>query len=509
MKFRRFARVGMIPLAVLAIILALVPSRASAHPLGNFTINRYAGLIAQPDWIVVDYVIDMAEIPAYQEITQQMGGGAGQTPAPAQADAYRARKCAELEPGLSLKVDGRTLPLALTDTALEFPPGAGGLPTLRLTCTFRSDLTQIAEAHTVDFGDANFAERIGWREIVVQGRGVEISDSNAPSASISNRLRAYPNDLINNPPRENAAHFSFTPSEATNAATTAFHTGSTLDRTQDAFAALITENDPSLPFMLLALLIAVGLGALHAASPGHGKTIMAAYLVGTRSTVTQALLLGMTVTVTHTLGVLALGVLTLFASRYILPETLYPWLSLISGVIVLGMGLSLAVQRWRLLQQRRKAQPHDHSHAHPHRHAASESYEHSHGFDDAAAELAHAHSHLPANFQAEGASWKTLVGLGLIGGIMPSASALIVLLAAISLQRIAFGLVLVIGFGVGMALVLVGTGFMLLRASHWLERWHTPARLLPAMPMMSALVVIGAGLFVTAQALVQLGVMRI
>jgi nickel/cobalt exporter len=486
MKRRR--RIVSVATLVATLLALITVTAALAHPLGNFTVNRFAGLVIQRSAIDVDYVVDMAEIPAYQEISQQIGETREGAPDESKTSDYRARKCAEVLPNITLALNQRPLLLATTATALEFPPGAGGLLTLRLTCGFHANVANLAASNEVTFQDSNFQDRIGWREIVVQGAGVTLLDSSAPSSSISERLKSYPNNLLSSPPNQTKAkvHFDLTETRADANANTLSNNGNVLDRTQDTFAALITPNDLSLPFILFALFLAMGLGALHAVSPGHGKTIIAAYLVGTRGTLGQAVLLGMTVTLTHTAGVLALGVITLFASRYILPESLYPWLSLISGLLVIAMGAALIVNRWRELRT-------------THDHAPIDARHHHHGDI-----LQRDHSHLPADLR-NGLSWKSLVGLGLAGGLVPSTSALILLLSAISLQRIPFGIVLIVAFGIGMALVLVGIGLLLVRASSWLERRRAPQRLIGWLPVISAVIVVGAGILVSAQAYSQLG----
>jgi nickel/cobalt transporter (NicO) family protein len=179
----------------------------------------------------------------------------------------------------------------------------------------------------------------------------------------------------------------------------------------------------------LSLAFALGLGAAYALSPGHGKTIMAAYLVRTRGTAKHALFLGLTVTLSHTVGVLALGAAALYASSLIAPERLYPWLGLASGVIILGIGVWLLVSKVRQgLEQR---------HHHPH---------------------GHHHHHWPNDSDKLGITWKNLTTLGVVGGLAPSASALVILLAAISLHRLGFGLLLILAFSAGMAAVLAGVG---------------------------------------------------
>lgn len=485
---------------VVAAVLAILPSgTALAHPLGNFTVNRYAEVVVHPADISMEYIVDMAEIPTYQEITQTIDKNHDGVTDESETTAYRTTRCGEIPHNLSLSSNGKPLTLALVLSAVEFPPGAGGLLTLRLTCDYHTDLNA-GSPNTILFRDGNYADRIGWREIVVRGDGAEIQYSTALNASISDKLRSYPNDLINNPPHQTEAHFTAT-GIATRSSANAPALGSNdvLDRTKDAFAGLITASDLTWQVVLLSLLLATVLGALHAVSPGHGKTIMAAYLVGARGTVAQALVLGLTVTVTHTMGVLALGIITLFASRYILPESLYPWLSLASGVLAIGMGMALAYSRWRILHPE-----HDHD-SHDHLQVNGASHRHRHEEDES---LIHGHSHVPVSFARDGLTWRSLFALGLAGGLVPSTSALILLLSAISLQRITFGIILIVAFGLGMAMVLVGVGVMLVRASNFLERRHAPARMMRLMPMLSALVVIGAGIVVSAGALLQMGVWK-
>ncbi|MBI4786925.1 MAG: hypothetical protein HY782_07765 [Chloroflexi bacterium] len=474
-----------------ALLSSLYPSGAvSAHPLGNFTVNRYAELLVQPRAISLEYIVDMAEIPTFQEIKvidKNRNGGTDET----ETAAYRAAQCGDIPGKLLLSWNGNRLVPALTSSALEFPPGAGDLPTLRLTCRYQAAL-DAAPSNAIVFRDSNLTERIGWREIVVKGDGAEIRDASAPSSSISDKLRSYPNDLINNPPNQTEARFTFVAAPSALMSNAPPLDGAALSRTKDAFAALVTVSDLTWQVVLLSLLLAVGLGAVHAVSPGHGKTIMAAYLVGAGGTVGQAFVLGLTVTITHTLGVLALGLVTLFASRYIFPEGLYPLLSLTSGVLAMAMGIALAHDRVQILR-----------HDHDRKHAA---HAHSDGEEES---VLHGHSHHPARLEHEGLSWRSLVGLGLAGGIVPSTSALILLLSAISLQRIPFGLVLITAFGLGMALVLVGIGVMLVRASQFLERRRTSVRVMRFMPLISAVVVIGAGIVVTTGALAQMWVWKL
>ena len=197
---------------------------------------------------------------------------------------------------------------------------------------------------------------------------------------------------------------------------------------ESGFAALVAEEDPSLGFVLVALLVAMFWGAAHALTPGHGKAIVAGYMVGTRGKPRHAFLLGGIVTVTHTIGVFALGLITLGLSEFIVPEDLYPWLNLASALLVVTVGVIVLRSRYRAVN--------GHSHEHGH--------DHDHGHDGE-----HGHSHVPE----PGSGIKGLVAVGISGGILPCPTALVVLLAAISLHRVAFGLLLIVAFSIGLAAV--------------------------------------------------------
>ena len=256
------------------------------------------------------------------------------------------------------------------------------------------------------------------------------------------------------------------------------------------FASLITKDHLSVGVILISLAVALFWGAAHALSPGHGKSIVAAYLVGQRGTPRHAVLLGLTVTVTHTLGVFGLGLVTLLLSQFIVPDTLYPWLNLIAGLMVVAIGASVMRSRLR----RRRARPHvHHHHDHDHGHAHDHPHTHDHGHE-------HGHSHAPP----DGLSMRSLLAVGVSGGLLPCPSALVVLLAAISLHRVAFGLVLIVAFSLGLALTITGIGMVAVLAKRVFGRMRmdsAPIRLLPAA---SALVIVVAGALMTARAIPQL-----
>jgi len=404
--------------------------------------------------------------------------------------------------------------LTLASSSIEFPSGAGGLPTLRLTCTFTVPLTQAATS--IAFADHSYSERIGWREIVVNGNGVALKDDLSEYAkSISNRLTAYPPDMLSNPLDQRQISFDvdLTAASASSSQTVAQQAVPLTSNRNDAFTQLITLKNLTLPTILFAIVVAFIWGGMHAMTPGHGKTIVAAYLVGSRGTAKHALYLGLTTTITHTAGVFALGLVTLLASEYIVPERLFPWLSLLSGLLVAGIGLSLFFSRLRGARIFGSSIP-EHKHDHSHEHEHAQDHDHHHGdyhqhADHHEHDHSSQHSHLPPGADGSPVTWRSLLGLGISGGILPCPSALVVLLSAIALNRVAFGLLLVLVFSLGLAGALTTVGLLLVYARRFFDRVTMESRLIRLLPAVSALIVMAAGLGVTVQALTQLGILHV
>jgi ABC-type nickel/cobalt efflux system permease component RcnA len=277
---------------------------------------------------------------------------------------------------------------------------------------------------------------------------------------------------------------------------------------------MLRAGELSVVLVMGALLAVMVWGAGHALTPGHGKTIVAAYLIGSRSTPWHALYLGLTVTLTHTLGVFALGLVALFASQYVLPEQLYPWLGAVSGLIVVGLGAVMLWGRVRPLLARRGHEHHhgsyDHSHdhqqpSHEHEHTHNYGHAHPHGHEHHHThEHEHGHSHLPPGADGSPVTWRSLLGLGISGGILPCPSALFLLLTAVSLNRVTLGMVLVVAFSLGLAGVLTMVGLLFVkgcRVVQQLPRAGTWGRFLPAI---SALVIMIIGVWLTAEAVSRL-----
>jgi len=270
---------------------AFVPS-AFAHPLGNFTINQYVGLNVSREKVLLDYVLDMAEIPAFQEIAAFDANGNGQAD-PSETAGYPADKCNSLRADLSLLLNNRPTGLDLTSSSVEFPAGVGGLPTLRLVCKFQAAYTSEGISQ-LSFRNNAFAERLGWREIVIVADDVSIT-GNFAGTSLSNRLTKYPADLLTSPLDQRQVEFKVKPialSERSESSAVTTATTSPLADRNDAFTRLILLEEINLPALLLALAISFIWGAMHAMTPGHGKTIVGAYLVGSRGTIKHAVYLG-------------------------------------------------------------------------------------------------------------------------------------------------------------------------------------------------------------------------
>lgn len=506
MRRRRFLAV--FGLAIVFVIAA--PTVASAHPLGNFTINRYAGLLVGADHAQIDYVVDSAEIPTFQALPSIDDDGDGAI-GPAESRRYRASECGRLARKLRLAVDGDPVALAVRTSGLALLPGQAGLQTLRLECRFTGPLAASTSQRTLTFHDENLVDRVGWHEITARGDGATLDTSSVRARSISERLTAYPQDRLQSPLDERSARVAFTPGGAAapgldsplrhlpdNPVSRGF------DSLTDAFTGSVGRRDLTVGIALVALAVGLLLGAIHAAVPGHGKTVMAAYLVGERGTLRDGLLIGLTVAATHTVGVLLLG-LFLAASEAFAPESLYPWLTAASGVAFAALGVSILVRavRRRRLGPRALldghhhhgafdgAHGHDHGHSHDHDHGHGPGDDHGHGDDPG-----HSHEPKPALSRRE------LVTLGIAGGLVPTPSAIVVLLGASAIGRAWFGVLLVIAYGVGMAMTLVAAGLLLGWARNRVDlrtKGDLVLRLASFLPIATAAIVITAGVMIMAR----------
>jgi ABC-type nickel/cobalt efflux system permease component RcnA len=441
-------------LAVLAVALAALalPSFAAAHPLGNFTVNRYAGIELAGSEVYVRYALDLAEIPTFQKGAEVRRPG------------YPVALARELE----LRLDGRRARLRVVEQRIVERPGAGGLKTLRLDVVYRAQGTGAELA----FRDRSFAGRLGWREVTLSARdGARVLVSDVPATSASNALRDYPKDLLRSPLDVASAVATIEPGPGSGPAPTITDGVDAPRHVGGRFESLIEEGDVSVGVLLVSLLIAAFWGATHALTPGHGKAMVAAYLVGTQGTARHAFLLGGTVTIAHTSGVFALGFVTLGLSAFIVPEQLYPWLTLVSGVLVVLVGAS--VLRQRLRSRRHHHDDHHHEHGHDHRH-------HHHHHDDVTS--------------------KGILGVGIAAGLLPCPSALVVLLSAIALHRIGLGLALIVAFSIGLAATITAIGLVAVLARRTFSRLSLEGPVVRALPAASAALILVVGVAITARA---------
>ncbi|MBW3659034.1 MAG: High-affinity nickel-transporter [Actinobacteria bacterium] len=468
----------LLPLLLLVGCSWSIAAAAFAHPLGNFTSNTFTRVTVGASGFELTYVLDLAELPTVQA-RQRLDADADGEISFAESTTYAEERCGELADGLVLTTDAVPVQILTNRASLTFPEGQAGLPTLRLTCDLTAPAS-IATGTEVGFEDTNQPGRIGWREVVADGPLLASAD--VPAESVSDELRAYPEDRA--PLDVTTATLTVGDAETRDPLAGFAPTGGiqALERATDGLSELMGRQQLTAGFVLLATLIAVVLGASHALAPGHGKTVMAAYLVSREGTLGQMLGLGTTVAVTHTLGVLLLGLLVT-ASAAFAPERLYPWLGVVSGVLFAAVGA------WLLLRARRGGAGHDHGHTHDHGHG------HDHGHD-------HGHTH---DHAAPGPlGWRSLVLPGLAGGMLPSPSALVVLVAGIALGRFGFGLLLVLAYGVGMALTLLLAGLLLVRLrTRLLDRLDTSGRwawVTQRLPTVTASLVIAGGILIAGRA---------
>jgi nickel/cobalt exporter len=435
-----------IGLTLIAAVLA-APTTAQAHPLGNFSVNHVTTVRISEDEVQLRYLLDQAEIPTVQERSLSRS-------------EVLTKKRAEALRGLELSVDRRRVPLELDGRGrVSFPEGSGGLKTSRFELRL---VASVDSPRSVRLRDNTFADRVGWRAIVAApGRGTAVR-TDVPSGDPTGGLRRYPDDLLSSPLDRRDATFSVKPGDGTLVAPRAEDgeyatTGG--GRQGGGFERLFERAAEGEGVLALLLIAAFGWGALHALSPGHGKAMVAAYLVGTRGKPRHAIALGATVTVTHTIGVFALGLVTLALSQYVLPEDLYPWLNLTAGLLVVTIGAG--VLRARL----RHAKQHHHDHHHHHHDVTR----------------------------------RGLLGMGAAAGLIPCPSALVVLLAAVSQHEVALGMLLIVAFSLGLAGTLTALGTAVVYARRLAPRLELP-RLAAALPAASALLIVGVGCVLTVNA---------
>ncbi|WP_407078397.1 sulfite exporter TauE/SafE family protein [Streptomyces sp. NPDC005435] len=528
-----------------ACALALGPATAaSAHPLGNFTVNHYDGLVAAPGELRVTHVEDLAEIPATQAKPDLERLGTAK---------WARQRCAQAARGSELTVGGRPVALTVTSATARLRPGQAGLDTLRVECAERAPLPKGATL-TVGFHSAGVSSGPGWREITARGDRMTLTGSDVPEKSVSHELTRYPAQLLSSPADTSTARLTVRPGGAALSAERDAPAASVLprgaDRWTQALNNLVARHHLTAGFAALALLIAVVLGAMHALAPGHGKTMMAAAAAarGGRARMRDVLPLAASVTVTHTLGVVALGVLVTAGSAA--APSVIAWLGVASGALVLVAGATLVRRAWRVRRLAAHGHEHSHGHGHEHEHGHEHGHAHAHGHDHghehghehphphtrqhvesrplalvgaghehtraehhvhephvherhvhehhvqehhvngthvggthvAGTHVAgaHVHDHHPHSLvhthnghthsHPTAPTLRGTILLGFAGGLVPSPSAVVVLVGAAALGHAWFGLLLVVAYGAGLALTLTAAGFAVVRLGSRVNR---------------------------------------
>lgn len=531
--------------AFCAVLVTSLPVHADtvASLLGNFTTNQYVGARVAEGRLDVRYAVVLGQLPALRELHVADADRDGVT-TEGERDAYVRQLAPTFAANLVVTVDGAPVVLNANRWTTSLPTEQGGF-SLRLDVDLSGPLPAGSHPHTLALANHNYPGRFGWQEIVVEpADGMAIFDTDAFRTSLTAGLVEAVQDLpASGPLAERAVRLSYragampdgvTPIRARDGtpatsgavvstpAQDSILDASWLARQTRAIVNMISAPDVAPHVRLLALLAALVLGALHAFSPGHGKSVVGAYLIGSRATARHAAFLGLTVTVTHTLGVFALGFATLLASSYVLPEKIFPVLGFVSGLIVLGMGAWLALQRWPVARaawhERGRERPASrasafrtlatstplgrmagsyvlasmhgggalgHGGGHHHADGPHGAGWHSHGGTW--------HSHLPPGATGEKVTWRSLFALGVSGGLVPCPSAMVLLLAAIALGKTAFGLALVVAFSLGLALTLMAIGFVFLYARNRLPSGARAPRWTRLLPFASATLIAGVG----------------
>jgi nickel/cobalt exporter len=504
----RFRTALAVSVVVLMLEVALAEPSA-AHPLGNFSVNQYSRIEVGTEQIEIAYVLDLAELPTVADRPLLDANSDGTADA-AERERYLDARLNEIVPALSLTSGGAELPLQVTDRSLALHAGQAGLETTRIEASLRAALpVGGSAADKITYRNDYAIDRLGWREIVVvNGAEIGIAEGELLAADRTDGLRAYPDDLLSSPLDERVATFAWSAAPGAPAFDgTPVASDAGVMGIGDRLEAIVNGGTLSTSGVLLALLAAAGWGALHALSPGHGKTVVGAYLVGSRGTPRHALFLGLTVTITHTAGVIALGLVILLASKTILPEQLYPWLSLISGLLVAALGVTILRQRVLGLPAFGHHHHHEHEHDHSHHHDHDHDQDHVHAHGIAHTHDGHTHSHLPPGAEGDRVTWRSLLALGVSGGLLPCPSALLALLGAVAVGRAGFGLLVVIAFSLGLAATLSGVGLLFLYAGRFLERRSISGRwagLLRYAPAAAALAVTSSGVLIVVRAVAEL-----
>jgi ABC-type nickel/cobalt efflux system permease component RcnA len=524
--------------------MAALALTLSAHPMGNFSVNHYTKIEVTPGGASIYFVLDLAEIPTFA-LMQEWGLTAASPKEQLQAKALAEARTWVKQ--LHVSSGGKPVAVQFLGAEMVTAAGAGGLPVLRIA----SRLKVNAAPGRLEYEDGTYPDRTaGWKEVVVVAAdGAGIKTSTAGSKDISHALTAYPQDATLAPPQDLKASVLWVatpvekpvisetkevppatlppaiqaapaPAVVATAPTVAEPNSMGQVRRNDFLSRALKGGEIGWGLGLLCMAVAFWFGALHALEPGHGKTMVAAYLVGARGTMKHAIFLGGMVTFTHTISVFFLGLVTLFLSQYIMPDKISKVLGVISGLTIVYLGGMLLYRRSIGISGSHAHHHHHHDefeddsdmafpshehHHHDHDHHHDHSHSHSHGGLTHTHD-GHTHSHVP-----EGeVTFKSLVALGASGGLVPCPSALVLLLSAISIGRTGFGLLLLVSFSLGLALVLMAMGLLVVYAKNLFPERNPdkPNAFFQYMPVVSAAIIFVIGIVLTGNSLGVIPVMR-
>ncbi len=458
-------------------LCVLTAGRAQAHPLGNFTINHLAIVSPEGGKLRIRYVLDIAEIPTFQIMHASAWTGD-------RIRVWSAEEAQRVSDGLAIEANGRHVPLQLWSASATTRPGAGGLPTLYWTGDYTASIPFGAR---VTLDDGVYADRrVGWRDIVLPG----MTDP-------TDGLRSYPNALIGSPRHNDRASFVLGKTGITHAAVlgdVSDSTGGVSVARSSALSDLFSRDDRTPLFVLLTVLAAFGLGALHGLEPGHGKALLAFTLVGARATFKQATILAAALTFAHTIAVVLLGLALFFVAGFA-PESIFTWITLVSGGVVAAIGarsVSRALGRSTIGHHAHHDAEHSHDRARAHVH------------DHHAPAHGHAHAHVILGTQP--LHFSSAVAAGMSGGIAPCPAAIVVLLTALHVHRVGYGIFIIVVFSLGLAAILTGLGLAVVHGASWLQRRSGFAAVTRMAPVVTGSIISIIGATMLAQALTAQGV---
>jgi len=444
--------------SLIACLCAFTTVTVQAHPLGNFTINHLVVVHPQSGRLRLHYVLDIAEIPSFQ-IMRSDGDWT-----PARKRAWIQEEVARVPAGLAIRANGTALTLKLQRATATTRPGAGGLPTLYWTADYIAAVPPGRQRIAI-VDDVYADRRIGWKDILLPGL-----------VDPTNALRTYPSALVGSPRRNDRAWFDLRGdgriAHVAVAGASARDWGVASMVRSSALSELFSRGNQTPLLVALTILTAFGLGALHGLEPGHGKALLAFTLVGARATLKQALILAGALTFAHTIAVLLLGLALFFAAGFA-SESIFSWITLLSGAAVAVIGARSLAASWHAMAPHGRNAHHEHAHVVP--------------------------GNSPLRF---GSAVVAAAG----GGIAPCPAAIVVLLTALHLHRIGYGLLLIVVFSLGLASILAGLGLAVVHGAAWLQRRSSFAALTRVAPFITASVISLIGATMVAQGFVDRGV---